>query len=96
MIRRRVGSPEQRESSDRTQSPPPYLGPHPGDYQDDEDEDDLDDPEDALEGAEVVVAAPDAPGEVPARGGPPRGCLLHTDVVAGLGDGLAGAGHCLK
>ena len=87
MIRRRVGSPEQRESSDRTQSPPPYLGPHPGDYQDDEDEDDLDDPEDALEGAEIVFA----PGVVGAEGG-----LLHNPGVAGHGDGLAGVGHCLR
>ena len=46
-------------------------------YPGDEDKDYLNDPEDALEGAEIVFA----PGVVGAEGG-----LLHTPVVAGLGD----------
>ena len=43
-----------------------------------------------------MVPAPDTPGEVPATGGTPRAALLHTDVVAGLGHGLAGPGPLLK
>lgn len=64
-----------------------HLGSNPGQDEDDEDEDDLDDPEDALEGAEVVLSAPDTPGEVPAGGSPHgRAALLDSDEVAGLGD----------
>ena len=73
-----------------------YLGADPGHDEDDEDEDDLDDPEDALEGAEVVLSAPDTPGQVAAGGSPGRAALLHTDVVAGLGHGLGGGRHLLK
>ena len=42
-----------------------------------------------------MLAAPDAPGQVPA-GGSPRAALLNTHVVAGLGHRLAGSGHSLK
>ena len=44
-----------------------YLEPNPGHDEDNQDQEDLDHPDDTRQGAEVITASPDIPGQEPAN-----------------------------